>query len=334
MKISGTIPPTQDCLDRLHAVIRRKHYSIRTEQAYVDWVRRFLAFQAPLPPERLAEPEISAFLTHLAVREKVAASTQNQALNALVFFFRNVLQKSLDAPFQLVRAKRPLRLPTVLSKEEVHRVLRGLSGEHLLMAQLLYGSGLRLMEVLRLRVKDVDFDQHMILVHDGKGFKDRVTMLPDQLIAPLQAHLEIVRQMHAADLGRGLGSVYLPYALERKYPGAALDWKWQYVFPSNRLSADPRTGIVGRHHIDESGLQKEVRRAARAAGIQKPVGCHTFRHSFATHLLEGGYDIRTVQELLGHKDVKTTMIYTHILHRGGMCVRSPLDGVPPPKAQP
>jgi integron integrase len=330
MKIPGTIPPTQDCLDRLHAVIRRKHYSIRTEQAYADWVRRFLAFHAPLPPERLAEPEISAFLTHLAVREKVAASTQNQALNALVFFFRNVLQKSLDAPFQLVRAKRPLRLPTVLSKEEVHRVLRGLSGEHLLMAQLLYGSGLRLMEVLRLRVKDVDFDQHMILVHDGKGFKDRVTMLPDQLIAPLQAHLEIVRQMHAADLGRGLGSVYLPYALERKYPGAALDWNWQYIFPSDRLSADPRTGIFGRHHIDESGLQKAVRRAASAAGIQKPVGCHTFRHSFATHLLEGGYDIRTVQELLGHKDVKTTMIYTHVLHRGGLCVRSPLDGIPPP----
>jgi integron integrase len=325
MKASGVVPPSSDFLDRLRALIRCKHYSIRTEQAYVDWVRRFLAFHAPIPPDRLAEPEISAFLTHLAVREKVAASTQNQALNALVFFFRNVLQNDLEAPFQLVRAKRPLRLPTVLSKEEVHRVLRGLSGEYLLMAQLLYGSGLRLMEVLRLRVKDVDFDQHMILVHDGKGFKDRVTMLPDQLIAPLPAHLEIVRQMHEADLGRGLGNVYLPYALERKYPGAARDWRWQYVFPSDRLSADPRTGILGRHHVDESGLQKEVRRAARSAGIQKPVGCHTFRHSFATHLLESGSDIRTVQELLGHADVKTTMIYTHVLNRGGLGVRSPLD---------
>jgi integron integrase len=325
MKASGVVPPSSDFLDRLRAFIRRKHYSIRTEQAYVDWVRRFLAFHAPIPPDRLAEPEISAFLTHLAVREKVAASTQNQALNALVFFFRNVLQNNLEAPFQLVRAKRPLRLPTVLSKEEVHRVLRGLSGEYLLMAQLLYGSGLRLMEVLRLRVKDIDFDLRQILVHDGKGFKDRVTMLPDRLIAPLQAHLEIVRQMHEADLGRGFGSVYLPYALERKYPGAARDWRWQYVFPSDRLSTDPRTGILGRHHVDESGLQKEVRRAARAAGIQKPVGCHTFRHSFATHLLESGSDIRTVQELLGHQDVKTTMIYTHVLNRGGLAVRSPLD---------
>jgi len=325
MKASGVVPPSSDFLDRLRALIRCKHYSIRTEQAYVDWVRRFLAFHAPIPPDRLAEPEISAFLTHLAVREKVAASTQNQALNALVFFFRNVLQNDLEAPFQLVRAKRPLRLPTVLSKEEVHRVLRGLSGEYLLMAQLLYGSGLRLMEVLRLRVKDVDFTLRQILVHDGKGFKDRVTMLPDQLIAPLQAHLEIVRQMHEADLGRGLGNVYLPYALERKYPGAARDWRWQYVFPSDRLSADPRTGILGRHHVDESGLQKEVRRAARSAGIQKPVGCHTFRHSFATHLLESGSDIRTVQELLGHADVKTTMIYTHVLNRGGLGVRSPLD---------
>jgi integron integrase len=325
MKVSKTVPSDLDSLDRLRALIRLKHYSIRTEQAYVDWVRRFLAFHASLPIERLAEPEISAFLSHLAVREKVAASTQNQALNALVFFFRNVLQKSLDSPFQLVRAKRPLRLPTVLSKEEVHRVLRGLTGKHRLMAQLLYGSGLRLMEVLRLRVKDVDFDLRQILVHDGKGFKDRVTMLPEQLITPLALHLESIRQIHEADLGRGFGCVCLPYALERKYPGAVRDWKWQYVFPSDHLSTDPRTGIVRRHHVDESGLQKEVRRAAREAGIQKPVGCHTFRHSFATHLLEAGYDIRTVQELLGHKDVKTTMIYTHVLNRGGFAVRSPLD---------
>jgi integron integrase len=325
MKDSAAAASPAVCLNLLRALIRRKHYSIRTEDAYVDWVRRFLAFHSPLPPDRLGETEISAFLTHLAVRGKVAASTQNQALNALVFFFRNVLQNDLASPFQLVRAKRPRRLPTVLSKEEVRRVLGHLSGEHLLMAQLLYGSGLRLMEVLRLRVKDVDFTLRQILVHDGKGFKDRVTMLPDQLIAPLQAHLERIREMHQSDLERGLGSVYLPYALERKYPGAAQDWRWQYVFPSDRVSTDPRTGVIGRHHVDESGLQKEVRRAARAAGIQKPVGCHTFRHSFATHLLESGSDIRTVQELLGHADVKTTMIYTHVLNRGGLGVRSPLD---------
>jgi integron integrase len=325
MADSRAVAPHHDPIDRLRAIIRCKHYSIRTEESYVDWVRRFLVFHAGLPPERMAEPEISSFLTFLAVREKVSASTQNQALNALVFFFRNVLQNKLESPFQLIRAKRPVRLPTVLSKTEVMAVLCRLSGTPLLMTQLLYGSGLRLMEVLRLRVKDVDFQLHQILVRDGKGFKDRITMLPDQLLVPLQTQLECVRRMHAADLDRGFGRVFLPYALERKCPGAAREWKWQYVFPSDRLSSDPRTGIVRRHHLDETGLQKEIRRAARAAGIQKPVGCHTFRHSFATHLLEAGYDIRTVQELLGHHDVKTTMIYTHVLNRGGLGVRSPID---------
>jgi integron integrase len=327
MADSGTIPLSRDWIDRLRNIIRCKHYSIRTEESYIDWVRRFLAFHADLPPERLAEPEISSFLTYLAVHENVAASTQNQALNALVFFFRNVLHNQLEDPFHLIRAKRPTRLPTVLSKTEVVAVFRQLSGTPLLMTQLLYGSGLRLMEVLRLRVKDIDFNLHQILIRDGKGFKDRITMLPDHALLPLQTQLEIVRRIHDADLELGFGCVFLPYAMERKCPRAAREWKWQYVFPSDRMSTDPRTGISRRHHLDESGLQKEIRRAARAAGIQKPVGCHTFRHSFATHLLEGGYDIRTVQELLGHVNVETTMIYTHVLNRGGLGVRSPLDQV-------
>jgi integron integrase len=273
----------------------------------------------------LAEPEISSFLTHLAVREKVAASTQNQALNALVFFFRNVLERKLDSPFRLVRAKRPIRLPTVLSKAEVLSLLSRLTGPHLLMAQLLYGSGLRLMEVLRLRVKDLDFDLRQILVRDGKGFKDRITVFPDSLRSPLSTHLGRVRRIYESDIAQGFSGVFLPYALDRKYPGAAREWNWQYVFPSDRLSTDPRTGVVRRHHADESALQKEVHRAALAAGIPKSVGCHALRHSFATHLLESGYDIRTVQELLGHSDVKTTMIYTHVLNRGGLAVRSPID---------
>jgi integron integrase len=320
-----SLPETKGYFEQLRAIIRCRHYSTRTEDSYVDWVKRFLAFHAGIPPERLAEPEISSFLTFLAVREKVAASTQNQALNALVFFFRYVLHKNLDAPFQLVRAKRPIRLPTVLSKSEVAAVLDRLTGTPRLMTQLLYGSGLRMMEVLRLRVKDIDFHLHQIIVRDGKGAKDRITMLPDQLIGLLESQLERVRQIHEADLERGYGSVFLPYAMERKNPAAARDWKWQYLFPSDRLSEDPRTGVIRRHHLDESGLQKEIRAAARSAGISKPVGCHTFRHSFATHLLEAGYDIRTVQELLGHKDVQTTMIYTHVLGRGGLAVRSPLD---------
>jgi integron integrase len=313
------------CLKRLQELIRLKHYSIRTEQSYTDWVRRFLNFHANLPPSSLAEPELSSFLTSLAVRDRVSSSTQNQALNALVFFFRNVLGRKLDSPLRLVRAKLPLRLPTVLSKEEVRSLLSHLAGEYLIMAQLLYGSGLRLMEVLRLRVKDLDFNLHRIVVRDGKGFKDRVTMLPETLVEPLHAQLERVHRMHDSDLSLGRGFVFLPYALERKYPNAAREWKWQYIFPSGRLSADPRSGIVRRHHADASSLQKEVRNAVRAAGIAKPASCHTLRHSFATHLLESGYDIRTVQELLGHSDVNTTMIYTHVLNRGGLGVHSPLD---------
>ena len=273
----------------------------------------------------MGSPEIEAFLTHLAVKENVAASTQNQALAALLFLYREVLNKDLDGPIDAMRAKRPKRLPTVLTKEEVSKVIGFLSGTNQLMVKLLYGSGLRLMECVRLRVKDVDFAQRQIIVRDGKGMKDRVTMLPDVLIPPLQEHLRHVKRIHDDDLAKGYGSVYLPFALERKYPNANREWIWQYVFPAYKRSTDPRSGAIRRHHIHESGLQKAVKRAAKLAGINKRVTCHTFRHSFATHLLENGYDIRTVQELLGHKDVRTTMIYTHVLKRGGLAVRSPLD---------
>ncbi len=269
--------------------------------------------------------EIEAFLTYLAVDRNVAASTQNQALSALLFLYRQVLKQDLVGSIDSVRAKRPKRLPTVLTKEETLRVIGFLSGTHQLMAKLLYGSGLRLMECVRLRVKDVDFAQRQIIVRDGKGMKDRITMLPDVLIQRLREHLQHTKHIHEDDLAKGYGSVYLPFALERKYPNADREWLWQYVFPATRLSTDPRTGITRRHHINESSLQKAVRRAAKRAGIDKRVTCHTFRHSFATHLLEDGYDIRTVQELLGHKDVKTTMIYTHVLNRGPLAVRSPLD---------
>jgi len=311
-------------LDRVRDAIRLKHYSIRTEEAYVNWIKRYIFFHDVRHPAEMGAAEVEAFLTHLAVNENVAASTQNQALSALLFLYREVLNEDLG-PIDALRAKKPKRLPTVLTKEEVYEVLGHLSGAHLLMAKLLYGSGLRLMECLRLRVKDLDFAHRAIVVRDGKGEKDRVTMLPESLVAPLQDHLRIVKRTHEEDLARGFGAVYLPYALERKYPNANREWIWQYVFPSRRLSVDPRSGVVRRHHLHESGLQKAVRAAARAAEIPKKVSCHTFRHSFATHLLEAHYDIRTVQELLGHKDVKTTMIYTHVLNRGGLAVRSPLD---------
>ena len=314
-------------LDQVRDAIRLKHYSIRTEEAYVTWIKRYILFHNKRHPLEMGIPEIEAFLTHLAVDQKVAASTQNQAFSALLFLYREVLKKDLDGPIDAMRAKRPKRLPTVLTKEETLNVIGQLSGTHRLMANLLYGSGLRLMECLRLRVKDVDFAQRLIVVRDGKGMEDRVTMLPDSLVTPLQEHLQLVKRLHDEDLARGYGSVYLPFALERKYPNADQEWIWQYVFPSNRLSKDPRSGVVRRHHVSESGLQKAVKKAARLAGINKRVTCHTFRHSFATHLLEDGYDIRTVQELLGHKDVKTTMIYTHVLNRGPLAVRSPLDQI-------
>ena len=269
--------------------------------------------------------EIEAFLTHLAKDEHVSASTQNQAFNALLFLYRNVLQIDLPVPLQALRAKRAQHLPTVLSRGEVIQILNSMQGIHKLMAQLLYGCGLRLMECLRLRVKDIDFEQSQIVVRDGKGEKDRLTMLPATLVEPLKAQVSYVERLHARDLAEGFGSVELPFALARKYPNADKELAWQFVFPSNRLSTDPRNGITRRHHLDPSGLQRAVKAAVKLARINKPVSPHTFRHCFATHLLEAGYDIRTVQELLGHKDVKTTMIYTHVLNRGPKAVRSPLD---------
>jgi len=306
-------------------VLRLKHYSIRTEDSYVDWIRRFILFHKKRHPKDMGRAEVEAFLTHLAVEGNVAASTQNQALSALLFLYHEVLKVEFDAPLDSVRAKKPARLPVVLTRAEAHQVIDGMSGTYQLMAKLLYGSGLRLMECLRLRVKDIDFERREITVRDAKGGHERVTMLPASLVTPLQEHLKRVKLLHEQDLATGYGQVYLPYALDRKYPNAATEWGWQYVFPSERLSTDPRTGITRRHHMDESNLQRAVKDAVRLARLAKPASCHTFRHSFATHLLESGYDIRTVQELLGHKDVRTTMIYTHVLNRGGLAVRSPLD---------
>jgi len=324
-------------LDQVRDLLRIKHYALRTEEAYVNWIRRFILFHNKRHPREMAMPEIRAFLAHLATEENVAAATQNQALAALLFLYREVLHQNLD-PLDLdaIRAQKPKRLPTVLTRAEVQRVLAQLTGGHLLMARLLYGSGLRLMECLRLRVKDIDFELCQITVRDGKGANDRVTMLPHVVIPFLQDHLAHVRALHDQDMAHGYGCVYLPDALERKYPSACTEWGWQYVFPSDRISKAPRSGELRRHHVHESGLQKAVRAAAQAAGMVKPVSPHTFRQcvasskrsegdSFATHLLESGYDIRTVQELLGHKDVKTTMIYTHVLNRGPLGVRSPLD---------
>lgn len=316
---------TPRLLDRVREVLRRKHYSIRTEEAYLGWIKRFILFHDKRHPREMGLPEVDAFLTHLAVHQGVAASTQNQALSALLFLYAEVLQQPLDGPLQAVRAKQPSRLPTVLTRDEAARVLDALNGVHRLMGQLLYGSGLRLMECVRLRVKDLDFAQRQIMVRDGKGGKARVTMLAERLIVPLQEHLRHVQLLHARDLREGYGTVSLPDAFERKAAGASREWIWQYAFPAEQRSEDPRSGAVRRHHLDESGLQKAVKRAAELAQIPKRVSCHTFRHSFATHLLEDGYDIRTVQELLGHRDVATTMIYTHVLNRGGRGVRSPLD---------
>ncbi len=328
MQIQDTnVPKDKKLLDQVRDVLRAKHYSFRTEKTYVDWITRFIFFHHKRHPRDMGLTEINAFLTHLATRRNVAASTQNQALSALLFLYREVLLMDLETDGLLspVRAKRPDRLPNVLSREEALAVIANLGGVHQLMAKLLYGSGLRLMECLRLRVKDLDFNYLAVTVRDGKGEKDRVTPLAESLIPDLRRHLRHVKLLHEDDLAAGLGSVYLPYALAKKYPNAAREWVWQYIFPSPKTSLDPRTGLEHRHHLDESGLQKAVRLAARKAGIQKRVTCHTFRHSFATHLLEAGSDIRTVQELLGHKDVATTMIYTHVLQRGAAAVKSPLD---------
>ena len=312
-------------LDQVSHVIRKKHYSIRTEQAYLQWIKRFILFHNKRHPKDMGEKEISQYISHLATDRKVASSTQNQALNAIVFLYKQVLKIELGDFGHMERAKKPEKLPTVMSKKEVGQVLAEISGTHRLMAKLLYGCGLRLMECVRLRVKDVDFDQNQVIVRDGKGMKDRSTLLPEQLKPLLSDQLERVKILHEKDLKNGYGEVYLPFALERKYPHASRELAWQYVFPSEKISKDPRSGKMRRHHVSESGLQKAVRYAARKADLFKPVSPHTFRHSFATHLLEAGYDIRTVQELLGHKDVSTTMIYTHVINKGGMGVQSPLD---------
>jgi integron integrase len=320
-------------LDQLRGRLRVKHYSIRTEQAYVDWVRRFILFHGKRHPKDLGPAEVEAFLTHLAVRGRVSASTQNQAKSAILFFFREVINSELPWLDGIVGARKTQRLPVVLSVDEVDAVLGRMRGTSCLVARLLYGSGLRILECLRLRVKDIDFARHEILVRDGKGAKDRVTMLPQSVAGPLKRHLERVRDLHAEDLAAGFGLVYLPHALDRKYANASTHWMWQYVFPSARLSKDPRSGVTRRHHADEKFVQRALQSALRAAGIYKPATPHSLRHSFATHLLQAGYDIRTVQELLGHQDVSTTMIYTHVLNRGGRGVFSPLDrrgGAAPP----
>ena len=318
--------PKARLLDQVREVIRFKHYSIRTEDAYVQWIKRFIFFHGKRHPREMGATEIEAFLTDLAVRGKVAASTQNQALNALVFLYQKVLHIELGE-FSAERARRPDRLPVVLTKAETANLLAAMKpGTIGLMARLLYGTGMRLMECVRLRVKDLLFEENQILVRDGKGFKDRVTLLPSSVKAELAAHLERVKLLHQSDLAAGVAEVYLPYALARKYPQAAREWGWQYVFPAIHLSQDPRSGKMRRHHASETSLQRAVKEAVRLAGIVKPASCHSLRHSFATRLLESGYDIRTVQELLGHKDVSTTQIYTHVMQKPGLGVRSPLDG--------
>jgi integron integrase len=300
---------------------------MRTEKSYVAWIVRYIRFNGNRHPTEMAEAEVASFLSHLAVARDVAASTQNQALNALTFLYRAVLGRPLGHIGGVVRAKRPERLPTVLNTDEIAAFLRAIDIDYWLIACLMYGSGLRLMEAVRVRVKDLDFEHRAVIVRGGKGGKDRVVTLPDELIVPLRRQLQRSRLFHERDLAEGLGDVYLPNALARKYPGAGRQWHWQYVFPSRTRSVDPRGGIERRHHVAEAAVQKAVKLALRKAGIEKPASCHTLRHSFATHLLERGMDIRTVQEQLGHSDIRTTQIYTHVLKRGGAAVLSPLAAV-------
>ena len=333
VKIVRMFPSAKDpqpprLLDRVRAALRARHYSYRTEQAYVGWIRRFILFNGKRHPKDMGDVEINTFLSHLATEGHVAASTQNQALSALLFLYQDVLGLRVPWLECLVRARKPARLPVVLSRDEVRRLLAGVQGTPNLICRLLYGTGMRLLEGLRLRVKDIDFERNEILVREGKGDKDRHTVLPASLRAPLEEHLARVRELHDADFAAGAGSVRLPGALAAKYPNAPREWPWQWVFPAKKVWRDEATGALMRHHVHESAVQKAVRAAAVQARLTKPVGCHTLRHSFATHLLEDGYDIRTIQELLGHKDVSTTMIYTHVLNKvGGRGVRSPVDGL-------
>jgi integron integrase len=312
-------------LDQVRDALRLRHYSLRTETTYIQWIKRFILFNGKRHPLEMGEQEITAFLTYLAVEKHVSPSTQNQALAAILFLYKEVLERGLEWMDDIVRAKRPERIPEVLSPDQVRQLIEHLNGNHQLLARLLYGTGMRLMEVLRLRVRDVDFHYQQITVRSGKGNKDRVTVLPGSLLEPLKAHLLRVKALHDKDLVEGFGHVYLPFALDRKYPNADREWGWQYVFPAATRSKDPRSGAVRRHHVFEQNLQRAIKQAVLNLGFPGRVSTHTLRHSFATHLLEGGSDIRTVQELLGHADVKTTMIYTHVLKRGGRGVTSPLD---------
>ena len=330
-RVSGdmplAVPPAgaPKLLDRVRGAIRAKHYSRRTESAYVDWIRRYIVFHRKRHPSDMGASEIAAFLTWLATDRRVSASTQNQALSALLFLYRDVLRLEIGPIENVPRARIPVRVPVVLSHDEVARIMKHLDGVAWIIVALLYGAGLRLQECLELRVKDIDLERRQIVIRRGKGQKDRLTVLPTAVIEPLSRHLEGVKRQHQADLARGFGRVVLPFALDRKYPNAPTEWAWQFVFPASRVCTDPRWGPPTRFHLHESVVQKAVAHAARQAGVTKRVGPHTFRHSFATHLLEDGYDIRTVQELLGHADVSTTMVYTHVLNRGPLGVRSPVD---------
>ena len=322
----AAVPPRPGQLEEsFRRLTRLRHLSYRTEQTYWDWIKRFIFFHHKQHPRDMGAAEVSAFLTHLAVNRAVAASTQNQALNALVFLYRELLQIDLGQLAEVTRARRKPKMPVVLSHQEVQRLLGALDGTWALMARLLYGAGLRLMECVRLRIKDVDFDRRLITLQEAKGGRGRVTMLPAALLGELRGHVARVRSLHEADRVQKLPGVDLPGALATKYPGAAKSWEWFWMFPARGVSRDPRNGVVRRHHVIEDGLQRAVRKAAQEAGIAKPVGPHVLRHCFATHLLEAGYDVRTVQDLLGHKDVATTQIYLHVLNKPGMGVRSPLD---------
>ena len=312
-------------LEQVRNGIRARHLSYRTEKTYLYWIRRFLWFHQLRNPRELGAEEVGAFLTSLAVNNRVSASTQNQALAAVLFLYRDTLQVELPWLADVVRAKRPVHLPVVLTRSEVQSILARLDGTHWLAASMLYGSGARINECLQLRIKDVDLLRRELVIRDAKGQRDRVTVLPDSLVPHLRDHLEKVRSLFNADRTANRPGVSVPFALRRKYPGAATSWSWQWVFPAKSFCRDPYSGEYGRFHLLPQNLQRAVKEAIRASGIEKPASCHTFRHCFATHLLEDGYDIRTVQELLGHSDVKTTMIYTHVLNRGGRGVRSPLD---------
>ncbi|HDQ03767.1 MAG TPA: integron integrase [Deltaproteobacteria bacterium] len=314
-------------LDQLSQAMRSRHYSRKTEATYIHWIKRFIFFHNVRHPKDMAEPEINAFLTNLAVKEHVSASTQNQPLCAIIFLYKYALDRKIGDIGEVIRARKPVRLPVVITKSEVKAVLENLKDNKWIIAYLMYGAGLRLMECLRLRIQDLDFSKNQILVRSGKGDKDRITMFPESVKKPLIEHLKKVKKIHESDIANGFGRVLLPEALARKYPNASKEWSWQWVFPQNTLWHNKKTGEHGRHHIHETIIQKLVKDAVVKAGLVKRATCHTFRHSFATHLLEDGYDIRTVQELLGHKDLKTTMIYTHALNKGPSAVRSPADSL-------